>query len=81
MTTISKSSGRSALSKNQEMNLMQNRIAVFIDEPNLLATMRALAFNIDYKRLLDELNSVAISSAPSTTRQPSKIRNLTPSAC
>jgi uncharacterized LabA/DUF88 family protein len=36
---------------------MQNRIAVFIDGANLYATTRALAFDIDYKRLLDEFKS------------------------
>jgi uncharacterized LabA/DUF88 family protein len=36
---------------------MQNRIAVFIDGANLYAATRALAFDIDYKRLLDEFKS------------------------
>jgi uncharacterized LabA/DUF88 family protein len=36
---------------------MQNRIAVFIDGANMYATTRALAFDIDYKRLLDEFKS------------------------
>jgi uncharacterized LabA/DUF88 family protein len=36
---------------------MQNRIAVFIDGANLYATTRALAFDIDYKRLLVEFKS------------------------
>jgi uncharacterized LabA/DUF88 family protein len=36
---------------------MRNRIAVFIDGANLHSTMRALAFDIDYKRLLAELKA------------------------
>jgi hypothetical protein len=36
---------------------MQNRIAVFIDGANLYATTRALAFDIDFKRLLIEFGS------------------------
>jgi uncharacterized LabA/DUF88 family protein len=39
------------------MNSMQNRIAVFIDGANLYATTRALAFDIDFKRLLIEFGS------------------------
>jgi uncharacterized LabA/DUF88 family protein len=35
----------------------QDRIAIFIDGPNLFATSRALGFDIDYKRLLEEFQS------------------------
>src|SRR6185437_564407 len=31
-----------------------NKIALFIDGPNLFATAQALGFDIDYKRLLEE---------------------------
>lgn|SRR6185312_9968242 len=31
-----------------------NKIALFIDGPNLFATAKALGFDIDYKRLLEE---------------------------
>jgi uncharacterized LabA/DUF88 family protein len=34
-----------------------NRIAVFIDGPNLYATSKALGFDIDYKRLLTEFQT------------------------
>jgi uncharacterized LabA/DUF88 family protein len=34
-----------------------NRIAVFIDGPNLYATSKALGFDIDYKRLLTEFQA------------------------
>jgi uncharacterized LabA/DUF88 family protein len=34
-----------------------NRIAVFIDGPNLHGASRALGFEIDYKRLLDQFQS------------------------
>jgi len=34
-----------------------NKIAVFIDGPNFYATAKALGFDIDYKRLLKELES------------------------
>jgi len=37
--------------------LNQTRIAVFIDGANLYATAKALAFDIDYKKLLRELQS------------------------
>jgi uncharacterized LabA/DUF88 family protein len=34
-----------------------NRIALFIDGPNFYATAKALGFDIDYKRLLNEFQS------------------------
>ncbi len=34
-----------------------SRIAAFIDGPNLYATAKALNFDLDYKRLLNELRS------------------------
>jgi len=37
------------------------KIALFIDGPNLYATAKALGFDIDYKRLLREFHSRAIS--------------------
>lgn len=39
--------------------MRQKRIAVFIDGPNLFATAKALGFDIDYKRLLNEFQSQA----------------------
>src|ERR1700751_3730895 len=36
---------------------LSNRIAVFIDGPNLYATSKALGFDIDYKRLLTEFQA------------------------
>jgi len=36
------------------MSFRSNRIALFIDGPNLHATARMLGFDIDYKRLLNE---------------------------
>ena len=34
-----------------------NKIALFIDGPNLYATAKALGFDIDFKRLLKEFQS------------------------
>src|SRR4249919_4027718 len=39
------------------MSLDSNRIALFIDGPNLYATAKTLGFDIDYKRLLKEFQS------------------------
>ncbi|MGJ4946215.1 NYN domain-containing protein [Bradyrhizobium sp. HKCCYLS1011] len=36
------------------MSFRTNRVAIFIDGPNLYATSRALGFDIDYSRLLRE---------------------------
>ena len=38
---------------------MENRIALFIDGPNLYATAKTLGFDVDYKRLLKEFQSRA----------------------
>jgi len=32
-----------------------DRVALFVDGPNLHATVKILGFDIDYKRLLDEI--------------------------
>ena len=39
------------------MSSFSNRIALFIDGPNLHATAKTLGFDIDYKRLLKEFQS------------------------
>ena len=39
------------------MTEIANRIAVFIDGPNLYSTAKTLGFDIDYKRLLNEFRS------------------------
>jgi len=38
---------------------LENRIALFIDGPNLYATAKTLGFDVDYKRLLKEFQSRA----------------------
>ena len=38
---------------------MENRIALFIDGPNLYATAKTLGFDVDYKRLLKEFQGCA----------------------
>ena len=38
---------------------MQGRSALFIDGPNLFATAKALGFDVDYKRLLNEFQGQA----------------------
>lgn len=47
---------RLALSENKKC---QGKIALFIDGPNLFWTAKALGFDIDYKRLLNEFESQA----------------------
>jgi uncharacterized LabA/DUF88 family protein len=42
------------------MSLKSNRIALFIDGANLHSTARALGFEIDYKRLLNEFDGRGI---------------------
>jgi uncharacterized LabA/DUF88 family protein len=54
-----------------------DKIAIFIDGPNLYATTKTLGFDIDYKRLLNEFQS---RGARSTTRRSSRIRNIRRSA-
>jgi uncharacterized LabA/DUF88 family protein len=39
------------------MSIRSNKIALFIDGPNLFATAKTLGFDIDYKRLLKEFQS------------------------
>src|ERR1700757_3399690 len=39
------------------MSPASNKIALFIDGPNLYATAKALGFDIDYKRLMKEFQS------------------------
>jgi uncharacterized LabA/DUF88 family protein len=39
------------------MSTRSNKIALFIDGPNLFATAKTLGFDIDYKRLLKEFES------------------------
>ena len=39
------------------MSIRSNKIALFIDGPNLFATAKTLGFEIDYKRLLKEFQS------------------------
>jgi uncharacterized LabA/DUF88 family protein len=53
-----------------------NRIALFIDGANLYATAKALGFDIDYKRLLTDFQTVERWSARSTTPRLSRIRNI-----
>jgi len=47
----------------------QERIALFIDGANLYAAARGLAFDIDYRRLLDLFGGQGGSFAPSTIPQ------------
>src|SRR6516162_11507201 len=69
---------RLALSENKKS---QERIAVFIDGPNLLATAKTLGFDIDYKRLLYEFQSQAtllraFYFTPTTEKQGSSLGPL-----
>jgi len=52
------------------------QIALFIDGANLHATAKALGFDIDYRRLLEEFERYGTSCAPTTTPQSSKTENI-----
>ena len=39
------------------MSLLANKIAVFIDGPNLYSTSKTLGFDVDFRRLLSEFGS------------------------
>ncbi len=45
----------------------REKIALFIDGANLYAASRALAFDIDYKKLLVAFQGAATFCAPTTT--------------
>ena len=44
-------------SRENQMSVIPNKIALFIDGANLYATAKTLGFDIDYKRLLKEFQS------------------------
>ena len=58
----------------------REKIALFIDGANLYATAKALGFDIDYKRLLQEFQGKAICCARTITPRWRRTRNIRRSA-
>ena len=54
----------------------KERIALFIDGPNLYATAKSLGFDIDFRRLLEEFQSRGILERAFYSQRSLKIRIL-----